>query len=181
MKKATRILAVILCLMMCMTMFAACGDNGSDGSSGTNKLPTDLRMISMRIQSKFNYEDASFIYSADEYSDDTLINLYGIEDEAVLAAINDFVITTPPTNGSKTFAVILFNEDVDAEIIESTEQMIKDVYIASLITTNAIYDPAESALAEKATFVTYDNALVLVIYDTDGNTAVVDELNAIAE
>lgn len=171
-----KIIALILCLMMCMAALAACGENsdGGDAENGSSKYPPDLKMATMMIQSKFDFEDTSFIFAEDEYSEDTLINLYGIEDEAVLEAIENFAITYPATNSSKTYAVLLFKEGTDAETIEAAEQMMKDVYIASLITTNAIYDPAQSELAEKATFKVYDNALVLAIYDTEGNTEILD-------
>lgn len=188
MKKIIKCACLALCIFMFAALLASCNDNeksGAEGAGGdnSNKFPKDLQSATTLIKEKFDFSDTEFISSEDESREsweieDTLINLYGIEDEALLDTIDKFVVTYPATNSSKTFALFFFKDGVSAETVGEVQTAVNDVYVQNLIATNAIYDPEQSALAEKRTFKAYDDALLLVIYDTNGNTEILDALNS---
>ena len=166
-----RIISFVLCIVMCAAAFAGCAKEDA------NVFDKDIYAVCDKISSTFNFDDAVFYKDTDEYAKDALMYMYGIEDEAVLDSIEKFVFTTPGTNSAKTFAILVFKEGTAAETIDAAEKAVRDVYLANLITTTAVYDMTQSEIADKATFVKYDNALVLVAYDANGNTDVINAIN----
>ena len=166
-----RIISFVLCIVMCAAVLCSCGGDTA------NVFDKDIYAVTDRIASDFNFDDAVFYKDTDEYAKDTLMYMYGVEDEAVLDSIEKFTFCTPGTNSAKTFAMLLFKEGTAADTIDAAEKAIRDVYLANLITTTAVYDITQSEIADKATFVKYDNALVLIAYDAAGNTDVINAIN----
>jgi len=155
---------------MCAALVSCAGDKG-------NLFEGDIYAVTDEIASSYDFDDAVFYKDSDEYAKDTLMFMYGIEDEAVLEAIEKFTFSTPGTNSAKTFAMLLFKEGTTAETIDAAEKAVRDVYLANLITTTAVYDMTQSEIADKATFVKYDNALAVIAYDATGNADIVAAIN----
>ncbi len=168
-----RIICILLSAILCCCIFSACGEKTNE-----NLFTKSVYDTANSIKDSFDFDDALFYDDTYEYALDSIMFQYGIEDEAVLDSIDKFAFTVPGTNSAKTFALITFKEGTSAETIDSAEEAIKNVYIANLINSTAMYDMVQSEIADKATFVKYDNALLLVAYDTEGNTAVIDAVNA---
>ncbi len=165
--------SLILCAILCCALLCACGKETANEENLFTKSPYE---VAEKIEAEFDMDDASFYKDTDEYAIDAIMYQYGIEDEAVLSAIDKYAFTTPGTNSAKTFAVITFKEGTSAETIAAAEKAIKDVYIANLINTTAVYDMTQSEIADKASFLVYDNALVVIAYDANGNTALIEAI-----
>lgn len=167
-----KIISLALCLVLCFSVFVSCAKD--DGSS----LTKSVYEAAENVQSQFDFGETAFYKDTDEYAVDCLMYQYGIEDQTVLDAVDQFVITVPATNSAKTFALISFKEGTAAETIDAAKQAIETVYIANLINSTAVYDITQSEIADKASFVTYDNALLVVVYDANGNTEVIGAVNS---
>lgn len=183
-----KILSFILCLVLCFTLLCACNtdastnsDNADDNTNNTedssNVFSASPYEVTDKIREDFDFTEAEFYTDADEYALDALMYQYGLEDQAILDAVDKYTFTVPGTNSAKTFAVITFKEGTSADVIKNAEKAIKDIYIANLINTTAVYDATQSEIADKASFVAYDNALVVIAYDANGNTDIIDAVN----
>lgn len=168
-----RIICILLSAVLCCLALSACGNTTDE-----NLFTKSVYDTANSIKETFDFDDALFYDDTYEYALDAIMFQYGIEDEAVLNSIDKYAFTVPGTNSAKTFALITFKEGTSAETIDAAEKAIKDVYIANLINSTAMYDMEQSEVADKATFVKYDNALLLVAYDSAGNNDVINAVNA---
>lgn len=166
--KKIRIISLVLAAVILSLSLCACG-----GSS--NKFDFALEDIKTKA-SELDFADAEFVLSTDEYAEDTLLFQYGIDSEELISQMEGYLLTLPGTNSSKTLVVFTFKEGTTTETFDEVEKILKEVYIANIINRTGLYDPTQADIANKATFTRYDNALTLVIYDTEGNTAVTDAL-----
>lgn len=170
--KAMKKLSLFLALLLCVLTFAACG-----GEKATeNKFAYSLTDIKATCENNFDFNGGYFYLDTDEYSEDILMYQYGIEDEAVIESIDSFLLSTPGTNSAKTLAILIFKDGTSKETMTKAETAMREVYLASVINNVGLYDPAQAPVAEKADFTYYDNALVLVAYDAEGNTALTSEI-----
>lgn len=179
MKKLSLILAVLLCALMVFS----CGEEAKTNESATsaedlktNNFTFSLEDTITKAESELSFDGAQFMQNTDEGAVDILMWRYGIEDEALIAQIDSYLLSVPGTNSAKTLAVLIFKEGTKTETVDSIEKLIKDIYIKQLINSTAMYDQTQCIIAEEASFIRYDNALVVVAYDTEGNTAATDVL-----
>lgn len=168
MKKLTK----IICAAMALLMLAACG------AKSDNKITAPISDVVNAVKTAADFSDAYFVSKDDEYSDDVLNYQYGVTDEAVIAKITDFILTEPDSLSAKTFAMILFTDDVTKEELDATAEAIKENYVKNRMSALKMYDPDQYAIAEATSIAVYDNAVVVVSFDLSGNTAI---LEAVAE
>ncbi len=171
MKRIIRTVALMLCIIMCFGILCSC--------EKANKFTKSVYSVYGAVKNQFDFDGAQFYCDSDLYSVDALMYQYGIEDEDTYATIENFALSVPGTNSAKTFLIITFKDGTEPEIIDSVEQTVKDVYIANLINTTAMYDMTQCEIAEKATFLKYDNALIVIAFDTNGNTEIIEAIEAV--
>lgn len=164
MKKLTK----IICAAMALLMLAACGEKND------KKITAPIADVVSAVKDAADYADVYFVSKADEYSDEVLSYQYGITDEALTAKITDFILSEPDSLSAKTFAVILFADDVTKEELDAAVAAIKETYVTNRMSNLKMYDPDQYAIAEATSIVTYDNAIIVAAYDVSGNTAVLD-------
>ena len=138
------------------------------------ELTGSLSDITTKACAAADFSSVSFTYMQDEYSEEVLMYMYGIEDETALSAIEDFVVSERSGMYAATFAAIDFKDGTDSAVIDSVETLISDVYVQALITALMPYDPDQTAIAQAYEFRKYGNTLVLVI--SEDNTAVFDAI-----
>ena len=151
-KFVSLVLSAILLLALC-----ACGGSGAKTLNGT------LAEITEKACNAADFSSASFTYMSDEYSDEVLMFTYGLEDEAVCNAVEDFVLSSRSGMFAATFAVIRFKDGSSDSVIENARSTITEMYVTPLIGALKPYDPEQAAIAEKYQFKSYGNTLVLVI------------------
>lgn len=167
MKKSLKIISLAIAVLTALLSFASCGES-------SNTLDCDIYEAAKTVSSTLEFGDATILTDKDENAEFVFMFQYGVEDEAILEAIDSYVITSPEANSARTIAIVKFKEGTDKSVIEGVQKSITDVYLANLIETTAAYNVDEALIADKATFKLYDNALVLAAYDTNGNTQVFD-------
>lgn len=170
--KAMKKLSLFLALLLCVLAVSACGGEKAE----ENKFTYSLTDIKTKCENDFDFNGGYFFLNTDEFSEDILMYQYGVEDEEVIESIDSYLLSTPGTNSAKTLAVIIFKDGTSKETMTKAETAIREVYLASVINNVGLYDPAQAPVAEKAEFTYYDNALVLVAYDAEGNTALTSEI-----
>jgi len=138
------------------------------------ELKGSLSDITAKACSAADLSSVSFTYMQDEYSEEVLMYMYGIEDENTLASIEDFVVSERSGMYAATFAVIDFKDGTDSAVLDSVEALITDVYVQALITALMPYDPDQTAIAQAYEFRKYGDTLVLVI--SEDNAAVFDAI-----
>lgn len=164
MKKVALILSFTF---ICLCLFA-CGEKA-------NVFDCSLEEVKSRAEG-LDFGGAEFSLNTDEYAEDVLMFQYGIDDEGLVGKIDSYLISTPGTNSAKTLAVFVFKNGVTGEDFDALEGIIRDVYIKAAINRTAMYDATQCEIAEKASFIRYDNALVVIAYDNSGNTEAINTL-----
>ena len=89
--------------------------------------------------------------------------MYGIEDEDIIAQIDDFVLSERSGMSASTFAVIRFNENAEKSVIDSAKNAVVDVYVQGLMNALMPYDPTEYEISKNYSIKTIGKDLVLVI------------------
>lgn len=136
-------------------------------SSGKN-LTGDLKDIVAKVSESADFSGADFVYSADEGAEDVVYGIYGVEDSSIL---QDYVLSLRGEGKAASLAIFRFKDSVDLEVFKAN---LKTYYVEGMYSTLQLYIPDQFQLAENHTFSTYDNAVVLIIYDNDGNKVVSD-------
>ena len=147
---------VIIVLAFVMFCFVGCSQ-----TSGT--LSGTLPEIVDNACSAADFSSVSFIYMKDAYSEETLMYMYGIEDEAILDSIVDFVLSERSGMYAATFAVIQFKDGTEPTVIDTVQSLITETYVQSLINALMPYNPEQTAYAQNYEFKIFENSLVLVI------------------
>ncbi len=141
------------------------------GAKPTN-LTGDLKDIVADVTSQFDFEGVEFIYSDDELAEDILYFSYGFDD---ISFFEDYVLCQRASGRAASFIIIRFKDGADVEAVKETLQ---SNYVEAMYSLFELYIPEEYDIALGATYKMYDNALVLAVYDTEGNGdifAVVDK------
>lgn len=167
MNKFLKLTSSMVVILFVFTCFTACGEK-------SNTLDVDIYKAAENVTSSLDFGDAKIMSDNDDGASFTLMFQYGIESEDILNAIEGYVVTSPEANSARTIAIIKFKEGTETSVIEEVKNTITNVYLANLIETTAAYNVDEAEIADKATFETYDNALVLAAYDTNGNSQIFD-------
>lgn len=155
-------------LAISVLLFAGCSQSEAS-LSGTLPEITDKACAAV------DFSSLSFTYMQDEYSEEVLMYMYGIEDESLIESIEDFVLSQRSGMYAATFAIIQFKDGTDAAVIDSVQKLITDVYVQALITALMPYDPEQTAYAQNYEFKQFGNSLVLVI--CEDNAAVFDAIS----
>jgi len=160
---------IVIMLILCFGILASC--NAENAKSTLDVSAID---IVKAIDGSFDLKGALIYNKDEEDTTDMLEVFYGITDTSILS---DFAFSTPAERQAATIAVLKVNNKSD---IEGIKTIIKDFYIQSYLTLFKPYLPEMYAIVEKYSFIEYDNALILVVYDTTGNTEIlnkIEELN----
>ena len=165
MKKA---ITFIFVLVFSLILFAGC-------SQPKAVISDDLSEVADKACSAADFSSVSFTYMQDDYSEEVLMYMYGVEDEALIANIEDFVLSQLSGMFAATFAVIRFKEGTDSSVIDSVQTLLTDVYVQALITALMPYDPEQTSFAQNYEFKKFGNSLVLVI--CEDNAAVFDAIS----
>ncbi len=167
-----RILAALLAAA-CLS-FAACSGGDGEGNKTTQTTTetkgetpaaekfADLRKTVDSVKGFYN-DGVSFLFTEDEYSEDTLIFTYGLEDEKFIAATESFVVTECEGMLADTFAVVKFKDGTDKALISEAVEAIKSIYVEGLVSKLSAYNPEECKAAENYVIKEYDSAIMLVI------------------
>ncbi len=110
-----------------------------------------------------DFSNVEFTYKSDDYSEEVLMYMYGIEDEDIIAQIDDFVLSERSGMSASTFAVIRFNENTEKSVIDSAKNAVVDVYVQGLMNALMAYDPTEYEISKNYSIKTIGKDLVLVI------------------
>lgn len=155
-------------LVILLFMFTGCSQSDTV-LTGTLSESVD------KACSAADFSSVSFTYMQDEYSEEVLMYMYGIEDQAIIDNIEDFVLSQRSGMYAATFAVIQFKSGTDIAVIDTVQTLINDVYVQSLINALMPYDPTQTDLAQNYEFKRFGNSLVLVI--CEDNAAVFDAIS----
>ncbi len=123
-----------------------------------------------------DFSNLEFNYKSDEYSEEILMYMYGVEDDELIDSIEDFVLSERSGMSASTFSVIRFKNGTENSVIESVKKAVEEVYVQSLMNALMPYDPTEYEISKNYKFKTIGNDLVLVISkDADAVLAAIAE------
>ncbi len=167
------IMSVLLCAL-CLS-FAACGENNADkendaavsgsaeaendGGSGTF---TDLPGIAESVREYYG-DGMTYVFKADEYSDEVLEFTYGLYDERFTDAVDDFVLSEYDGMSADTFAIVTFKKGTDKALIEEAAEVMEEEYVTGLKNKLSAYNPEEFKASDGYKTVVYDDAILMVI------------------
>ena len=180
-----------------MLVLAACGKSGDSAApestaapeqSATDtsapadtapaeKNPMDLHGVVNAASASGNFQDMMFVYSDDEYADDLLIFTFGMTEEMV-GMFDSYVASELTSNTSTTFAYFVFKDGTDDAQMESVKNAINETYIPSVKAAVEMYNPEAYALCDEAVLKTYDDALLLLICESDVRSAVISAVES---
>ncbi len=154
-----KLLALILALLT-LSLLAACKSTEETPAADT---PADLHTLTDSVKGFFA-DGTEFVFSADEESaNDTLIFNYFVEDEEVLAAVSDYVLSVTDGMTADTFAVVRFKDGTPKETVNKLEEIFRTVYMTSLKDSLSMYAPDEAAAVGNGVITVSDNSCTLVI------------------
>ena len=110
-----------------------------------------------------DFSNVEFNYKSDEYSEEILMYMYGIDDEEIIAKIDDFVLSERSGMSASTFAVIRFGEDTEKSVIDTAKKAVEETYVQSLMNALMPYDPTEYEISKNYKIKIIGKDLVLVI------------------
>jgi len=139
------------------------------------EIAETCRGLAPCVDASFIIDSLEFLYKGDDMAEDVLYFTYGIDDPSI---IEDFAICQRADGRAASFAILRFAEGTDAEALKDTLQT---YYVEAMYSLFQLYIPEEYDVALGATYKIYDNAIVLAVYDTNGNTAIFDVVDKYAE
>jgi hypothetical protein len=158
--KKVKIIAIALILSLATALcLSGCGQK-------TLSLTGDLRDIVADVTSQFDFEGVEFIYSDDELAGDILYFSYGFDD---ISLFEDYVLCQRASGRAASFIIIRFKDGADVDAIKETLQI---NYVEAMYSLFELYIPEEYDIALGASYKIYDNAIVLAVYDTQGNEGI---------
>ena len=180
--KLYRTLGAVLALCLLCTAITACGGGEETDTTGSDTVSSQDTVapatsltksaveIADAVRAEVEFTDAVFVTSDDVDADLTLMFSYGIEEDAQIEAIEDYVLSTL---GGKDypyyFAVIRCKDGTDEATVASIAETVRTSYPATVIAYMAQYNGAWSEVAENFTLMTYDNGIIVTAYDNEGN------------
>lgn len=169
MKKITSII-LALAMIFALLCLVSCGKE----EKAANTLNTTPESLVKTLPEKLDLSDLDIIKNGDDNEIFFPIN-YSISDED-FESIDSFVATiSHRSTDARAIAVIYFKDSADrADKIAHVKEGIENGFLKTIRSTTANYDPEQNKIATAANFRVYDNALVFVSYDADGNGAVYD-------
>ena len=131
-------------------------------SSSQEKLGTLTETVEKACEAA-DFSNVTFTYMEDDYSNEILMFMYGIEDEDIIASIDDFVLSERSGMSASTFAVIRFRNGTEKAVIDSAKKAVEETYVQSLMNALMPYDPTEYEISKNYSIRTIGTDLVLVI------------------
>ena len=178
---------ILVLSLVLMLVLAACGKSGDgvvsestaapEHSATAAKTPTDLHSVVNAASAFGNFRDMMFVYSDDEYADDLLIFTFGMTEE-MSGMFDSYVASELTSNTSTTFAYFVFKDGTDDAQKESVKNAINETYIPSVKAAVEMYNPEAYALCDEAVLKTYDDALLLLICESDVRSAVISAVES---
>lgn len=170
-----RIIAAALFCALCLSL-AACGDSGvKTGDSAKTDVTTgavvdigdasvfsDLKSTVESVKEYYG-DNVTFVFKADEYSDEVLMYTYGLFDDKFVSAVEDFVLSECDGMSADTFAVVKFKTGTDKSLIEEAAEIMEKEYVTSLKNKLSAYNPEEFKASDGYQVKLYDDAVMMVI------------------
>ena len=168
--KTDRIAAAFLALLLTALLCTACGGT----KEHVTHLSADAKTISDAVRAGADFSLAQFTDSSDENSLFTLMFDYGITEDDQNEALLDYALSTLTEKESPAyFACVRVKDGTDPALIDAIGKTMVDAYAQSVIENMNKYGTGDSvSLAEHYTLHTYDNGVVLTVYDAEGNEAI---------
>ena len=171
--KVYRFTSLLLVLLLSLCVMSACGGE-SGAAEHVTHLSADAKTIADTVRAGADFSLAQFTDSSDENSLFTLMFDYGIEDDAQNEALLDYALSTLTGKESPAyFACVRVKDGTDPALIEAIGKAMTEGYAQTVINDMHAYGTGDSVTrAENYTLHTYDNGLILTVYDTNGNEAI---------
>lgn len=163
-----RIVSLLLLVLLLSLSLCSCGGKG-------NRLEGNLKDIVADVTANYDFSGVKFVYSGTEEGTDMLYYSYGFDSEE---GLTDYVLCERANGKAASFIIIRFGDGITAETIKNTLQT---EYVEASYSNFQLYIPEQYEIDLGATYKIYDNAVVLVIYDTTGNTGVLSTVDKYAE
>lgn len=169
------ILAALLAGMLC----TACGGT----KEHVTHLSADAKTIADAVRAGADFSLAQFTDSTDENSLFTLMFDYGITEDDQNEALLDYALSTLTGKESPAyFACVRVKDGTDPALIDAIGKTMTDTFAQGVITNMHEYGTGDSvARAENYTLHTYDNGVVLTVYDTDGNEEILSLVDKVCK
>ena len=169
-----KIIALMLTLL-CIFSLAACGSSDAD-EPASNRLEATSASLKKDLPEKLDLSDLDLL-SEEDASAENLLFIYGI-DSGIRETVDSYFITNSHRSTDPRAIAILFFKDSEnvKEDIAAAKKGIEDVFLKTLVNATATYDPEAAKTVNSAIFKEYDNALVFISYDTEGNSQVIDAI-----
>ena len=142
-------------IMVVAAMLASC--------SPSSETLDDLHQTVEKACAAADFSNLEFNFKSDDYSEEILMYMYGVEDEDLIDSIEDFVLSERSGMSASTFSVIRFKSGTEKSVIDSVKTAVEEVYVQSLMNALMPYDPTEYEISKEYKFKTIGNDLVLVI------------------
>ncbi|MBQ6052403.1 MAG: DUF4358 domain-containing protein [Clostridia bacterium] len=131
--------------------------------SPSSETLDDLHQTVEKACAAADFSNLEFNFKSDDYSEEILMYMYGVEDEDLIDSIEDFVLSERSGMSASTFSVIRFKSGTEKSVIDSVKTAVEEVYVQSLMNALMPYDPTEYEISKEYKFKTIGNDLVLVI------------------
>ncbi len=171
-----RIIAAVLFAALCLS-FAACGGDKpeNDDPAGTvaetvadaNKGDAsgtfpDLAAAVDSVKEYYS-DNVTFVFKADEYSDEVLMYTYGLMDDKFVEAVDDFVLSECDGMSADTFAIVKFKSGTDESLIKEAAEVMKTEYVTALKNKLSAYNPEEFKASDGYQVKVYEDSILMVI------------------
>ncbi|MBR6917801.1 MAG: DUF4358 domain-containing protein [Clostridia bacterium] len=161
----TLVIVAIFCL-------ASCGSE----DAAANRLETTSEKLLGELSGKIDLSDLDLLTETNPEAKTLLMYVYGIDEELISSVDSFFITNSHRSTDARAIVVLFMKEEGAKENIAKAKTALNDIFLKQLITTTATYDAEQAKIANSATFTEYDNALVFISYNTEGNTAVISAI-----
>lgn len=174
MKRLCSLFSILIALVLCMTVFCACGED----TAPVTHLSKSAREISDAVRAAADFSGATFIANDEPDADLVLMFSYGIDTDEMVGAITDYVLSTATLPDYPAFfSVIRTADGTDPAIITAIAEAVKASYAQYNIDQMVEYNTSGLPVAQAYTVKTYDNGVIITAHGEAGN----DDIIALAE
>ena len=164
-----KFLVLVTTVFMLFAASACSSTQNNETTEAGNDLKGSLSELVAKVCEKYDFSPESFVYSGSDDAADVLYLVYGVENPDIL---EDYVLYQRGDAKAATFAVFRFKDGTEKATITEFKDAIQYYYVEGMYKDFKLYNPDEYKIAEGASYKQYDNALVLAVYDTDGNNGI---------
>ena len=164
-----KFIAIIL-TALCILSLASCG--GSEEKA--NKITKSADEIRETLSKEFDLSDLDLLTNEDEFVDNILF-IYGVSGELKDSVESFFITNTHRSTDARAIAVFKMKEGAEDKVAD-LKNGLNNTFLANLVNMTATYDPEQAKIANSATIKTYDNAVVLVSYDPEDNSKIIEAI-----